>query len=275
MVVVELREVATQLAKLLAALLMAGRRAQARAVAGILLGRPGRALAGVVRADLQQRFGYTNTASLDESVSIANGAVLAVVLLAVVISLVAMRLSPRTLLGLFLLVVNASHIARDYGTNLIGAMATAAGFLCFLPTDYRGIAELGKIAGAGMLVAFVSSITALPAMLKLLHPPGGVEDARLPGVERVARRRDLDVDDGIGVAVLPGDGAFAGRSRPGEEGVVRRAVAENDRMVVRVDSLLHDYRSSRNSTWRPITGSYLRMTRRSGSFLRLFLVTYV
>jgi uncharacterized protein len=51
-------------------------------------------------------------------------------------------------------------------------MATAAGFLCFLPTDYRGIAELGKIAGAGMLVAFISSITALPALLKLLNPPG-------------------------------------------------------------------------------------------------------
>jgi hopanoid biosynthesis associated RND transporter like protein HpnN len=55
---------------------------------------------------------------------------------------------------------------------LLAAMATAAGFLCFLPTDYRGIAELGKIAGAGMLVAFISSITALPALLKLLNPPG-------------------------------------------------------------------------------------------------------
>src|SRR6201994_3259304 len=32
----------------------------------------------------------------------------------------------------------------------LAAMATAAGFLCFLPTDYRGISELGEIAGAGM-----------------------------------------------------------------------------------------------------------------------------
>src|SRR5258705_13389186 len=54
----------------------------------------------------------------------------------------------------------------------LAAMATAAGFLCFLPTDYKGISELGKIAGAGMLIAFITSITALPAMLKLLHPPG-------------------------------------------------------------------------------------------------------
>jgi hopanoid biosynthesis associated RND transporter like protein HpnN len=54
-------------------------------------------------------------------------------------------------------------------------MATAAGFLCFLPTDYKGISELGEIAGAGMLIAFISSITVLPALLKLLNPPGEKE----------------------------------------------------------------------------------------------------
>ena len=57
----------------------------------------------------------------------------------------------------------------------LAAMATAAGFLCFLPTDYKGISELGKIAGAGMMIAFITSITSLPAMLKLLHPPGESE----------------------------------------------------------------------------------------------------
>jgi hopanoid biosynthesis associated RND transporter like protein HpnN len=57
----------------------------------------------------------------------------------------------------------------------LAAMATAAGFLCFLPTNYKGIAELGEIAGAGMLIAFFSSITVLPALLKLLNPPGEKE----------------------------------------------------------------------------------------------------
>lgn len=57
----------------------------------------------------------------------------------------------------------------------LAAMATAAGFLSFLPTDYKGISELGEIAGVGMLVAFTSSITVLPAMLKLLNPPGESE----------------------------------------------------------------------------------------------------
>ena len=54
----------------------------------------------------------------------------------------------------------------------LAAMATAAGFLSFLPTDYKGISELGKIAGVGMLVAFLTSITVLPALLRLLNPPG-------------------------------------------------------------------------------------------------------
>ena len=57
----------------------------------------------------------------------------------------------------------------------LAAMATAAGFLSFLPTDYKGISELGKIAGVGMLVAFLSSITVLPALLRLLNPPGEKE----------------------------------------------------------------------------------------------------
>jgi hopanoid biosynthesis associated RND transporter like protein HpnN len=54
----------------------------------------------------------------------------------------------------------------------LAAMATAAGFLSFLPTDYKGVSELGEIAGVGMLVAFLSSITLLPALLNLLNPPG-------------------------------------------------------------------------------------------------------
>jgi hopanoid biosynthesis associated RND transporter like protein HpnN len=57
----------------------------------------------------------------------------------------------------------------------LAAMATAAGFLSFLPTDYKGVSELGQIAGVGMLVAFLTSITVLPALLSLLNPPGEKE----------------------------------------------------------------------------------------------------
>ncbi|MDE2068969.1 MAG: MMPL family transporter [Bradyrhizobium sp.] len=57
----------------------------------------------------------------------------------------------------------------------LAAMATASGFMSFLPTDYKGVSELGEIAGVGMLVAFFSSITVLPALLSLFNPPGEKE----------------------------------------------------------------------------------------------------
>jgi hopanoid biosynthesis associated RND transporter like protein HpnN len=62
--------------------------------------------------------------------------------------------------------------ARNTGGRLaLAAMATAAGFMAFTPTAYKGLSELGEIAGAGMIVAFLTSITILPAMLRLLNPP--------------------------------------------------------------------------------------------------------
>jgi hopanoid biosynthesis associated RND transporter like protein HpnN len=68
------------------------------------------------------------------------------------------------------------HAAERSAVPLsLAAMATAAGFLSFLPTDYKGISELGKIAGVGMMVAFFASITVLPALLKMLNPPGEKE----------------------------------------------------------------------------------------------------
>jgi hopanoid biosynthesis associated RND transporter like protein HpnN len=57
----------------------------------------------------------------------------------------------------------------------LAAAAVAAGFLSFLPTDYRGVSELGLIAGIGMVIAYFTSITLLPALLQLLNPPGEKE----------------------------------------------------------------------------------------------------
>jgi len=53
----------------------------------------------------------------------------------------------------------------------LAAVATAVGFCSFLPTDYRGLAELGVIAGVGMLIAFAISVTVLPALLAIIKPP--------------------------------------------------------------------------------------------------------
>jgi hopanoid biosynthesis associated RND transporter like protein HpnN len=66
---------------------------------------------------------------------------------------------------------------RGVGTPLaLAAAATAAGFFSFLPTNYIGVAELGLIAGIGMIVAFVLAITMLPALLKLVRPRGEAEE---------------------------------------------------------------------------------------------------
>ena len=62
----------------------------------------------------------------------------------------------------------AAHAGRPLA---LAAAATAAGFYSFLPTDYRGVSELGLIAGTGMFIAFFAAITVLPALLTLLKPP--------------------------------------------------------------------------------------------------------
>ena len=67
----------------------------------------------------------------------------------------------------------------------LAAMATAAGFFSFLPTTYTGVAELGKVAGIGMIVAFALSITMLPALLMLLNPPGEDEEIGFTSLGRL------------------------------------------------------------------------------------------
>ena len=57
----------------------------------------------------------------------------------------------------------------------LASFATAAGFFSFVPTDYKGVSELGLIAGVGMLIAFLTSVTLLPALIRLANPPGEPE----------------------------------------------------------------------------------------------------
>lgn len=73
----------------------------------------------------------------------------------------------------------------------LAAAATAVGFGAFLPTNYRGLSELGLIAGTGMIIAFIASITLLPALLAVLNPPGErypVGFAALAPMERFLER---------------------------------------------------------------------------------------
>jgi len=58
------------------------------------------------------------------------------------------------------------------------AVTTAVGFFSFIPTAYIGVSELGVIAGGGMLIAFIISITVLPALLQLFPLTPGIDAAR-------------------------------------------------------------------------------------------------
>ena len=55
---------------------------------------------------------------------------------------------------------------------LLAAASIAAAFYSFLPTAYVGLSELGLIAGTGMIVAFATTVTLLPALLAVLKPAG-------------------------------------------------------------------------------------------------------
>jgi hopanoid biosynthesis associated RND transporter like protein HpnN len=61
---------------------------------------------------------------------------------------------------------------RVAGPLLLAAASIAAAFYSFLPTAYVGLSELGLIAGTGMIVAFLTTITLLPALLSVLRPAG-------------------------------------------------------------------------------------------------------
>ena len=52
----------------------------------------------------------------------------------------------------------------------LAALCAAIGFLSFVPTAYVGLSELGIIAGAGMFIGALATLTLLPALLTLLPP---------------------------------------------------------------------------------------------------------
>ena len=65
---------------------------------------------------------------------------------------------------------------------LLAAVAIAAGFFAFVPTSFEGVAELGLIAGVGMLIAFACTITFLPALITLLQPPAEKREIGVMGM---------------------------------------------------------------------------------------------
>lgn len=69
---------------------------------------------------------------------------------------------------------------RGIGWSLtLAAASLLAGFFAFLPTSFKGVSELGLITGVGMIIAFLASLTFLPALIALLKPRGEMEDVEI------------------------------------------------------------------------------------------------
>jgi hopanoid biosynthesis associated RND transporter like protein HpnN len=95
---------------------------------------------------------------------------------------------------------------RSGAQILVASAATAAGFLSFVPTDFAGVSELGLIAGVGMLIAFLCTVTFLPAAITVFQPASEASEvgfawaARLDPV--VGRWRGLVLAVFVALAVL-------------------------------------------------------------------------
>lgn len=89
--------------------------------------------------------------------------------------------------------------ARGVGWSLtLAAASLLVGFFSFLPTDFRGVSELGLITGVGMIFAFLASLTLLPALIAVLRPSGessSVENKALAALDHwiLAHRRAVVV----------------------------------------------------------------------------------
>ncbi len=98
--------------------------------------------------------------------------------------------------------------ARGVGWSLtLAAVSLIAGFFAFLPTKFRGVSELGLIAGVGMIVAFLFAVTLLPALIAIFHPKGekeAVETTWLVGVDHWIVKNRKYVLVGVGMITIAG-----------------------------------------------------------------------
>lgn len=74
-----------------------------------------------------------------------------------------------------------TQAARVSGNQIaVAAAATACGFLAFAPTAFHGVAELGIIAGMGMGLALLCTLTLLPALVWIFKPRDQGKELALP-----------------------------------------------------------------------------------------------
>ena len=92
------------------------------------------------------------------------------------------------------------------GPLLLAAASIATAFYSFLPTAYVGLSELGLIAGTGMFVALLTTVTLLPALLTVFKPagePAPIGYAALAPLDRfLDRRRNWVVGTTLAATIL-------------------------------------------------------------------------
>jgi hopanoid biosynthesis associated RND transporter like protein HpnN len=89
-----------------------------------------------------------------------------------------------------------ARAARVAGPGMtLASLACAGSFLAFLPTDYRGVAELGLISGVGMVIGWFLAMTLLPALMVVAKPRVEAQEVGYPALrpldEWLSRRAAL------------------------------------------------------------------------------------
>jgi hypothetical protein len=104
--------------------------------------------------------------------------------------------------------------AESIGGSLVSSAGTTSiGLFIFLLTDFTGVAQLGFIAGTGMFLSLVSTLTVLPAILAAGAPVARARMPTMPGwiarLDRIPLRYAQQVRVGavvaglVGLALLP------------------------------------------------------------------------
>jgi hopanoid biosynthesis associated RND transporter like protein HpnN len=136
---------------------------------------------------------------------------------------------------------------RAVGGSLVTcAGTTAIGFYAFVATDFLGVAELGLIAGTGMLVSLFANLTVLPALLAWMPPgpaPAGRRSPLLQAMSAFPGRHPVAV---VGVAALLAAGGVALVPRVEFDANPLRVRDPSAQSVRALDDLLADGRAT---TW--------------------------
>ena len=100
---------------------------------------------------------------------------------------------------------------RKVGPSItLCAITTSAGFFAFIPTAYKGVSELGIIAGVGIFISLLITLTVLPALLslfKLDSAPATPSDDMFPAwVYRFPMRHAIAIRSMSALLILAGLG---------------------------------------------------------------------